>query len=84
VKDARGEIAEFNMSAKDLEEFGKQAKETINKHVADRQQFGLTTSPEARKYVRMIIERIFPTMQVLSNLEIARGMDVQVIGSIGE
>ncbi|MFK7903260.1 MAG: flagellar biosynthesis protein FlhA [Nitratireductor sp.] len=84
VRDARGEISEFKMSAEDLEEFGTKAKAVINKHVGERHRFGLTTSPEARKYVRMIIERIFPTMQVLSNLEIARGMDVQVIGSIEE
>ncbi len=30
----------------------------------------------------MIVERMFPTLPVLSHLEIARGVDVETIGSV--
>jgi flagellar biosynthesis protein FlhA len=40
------------------------------------------TAPDARPYVRMIIERMFSTLPVLSHLEIARGVDVKALGTI--
>ena len=39
-------------------------------------------APDARPYVRMIIERLFPTLPVLSHVEIARGIEVRSIGTI--
>jgi flagellar biosynthesis protein FlhA len=30
----------------------------------------------------MIVERMFPTLPVLSHLEIARGVDVSALGSV--
>jgi flagellar biosynthesis protein FlhA len=83
-RDARGEILEFNMAPQDLEKFGEQARDKIKSLIEQGEQFAVTTSPESRTYVRMIIERLFPTLPVLSNLEIARGMDVHVLGSISE
>ena len=44
--------------------------------------FVLVTSPEARPYVRMVIERLFATLPVLSHLEIARGIEVKSLGTI--
>ncbi len=82
--DARQEILEFNMPPQVLEAFGEQARRVIQKHVEAGERFAITTSPECRTYVRMIIERLFPTLSVLSNLEIARGMDVHVLGSVAE
>ena len=83
-RDQRGEISDFQMSSEDLEKFGASAKKRIQEFIDEKQIFAITTSPENRSYVRMIIERIFPTLPVISNLEIARGMDVKVIGSISE
>jgi flagellar biosynthesis protein FlhA len=42
----------------------------------------LVTAPDARPYVRMIVERLFATLPVLSHVEIARGVEVKVLGSI--
>ena len=42
----------------------------------------LVTAPDARPYVRMIIERIFPTLPVLSHLEIARGVEIKSLGTV--
>ncbi len=83
-RDQRGEITDFQMATNELEDFGSKARETIQKLIDENQVFAITTSPEGRTYVRMIIERIFPTLAVLSSLEIARGMEVQVLGSIPE
>jgi len=44
--------------------------------------FVLVATPEARPYVRMVIERLFATLPVLSHLEIARGVEVKSIGTI--
>jgi len=48
----------------------------------DKQVFALVTTAETRPYVRMIIERMFPTLAVLSQLEIARGFEVKSLGAI--
>ena len=47
-----------------------------------RSSFVLVTAPDARPYVRMIIERLFPTLPVLSHVEIARGVEVKSLGTI--
>ena len=83
-RDQRGEIIDFQMASDQLEKFGSLAKEKIQHFLDERQVFVVATSPENRSYVRMIIERLFPTLPVISNLEIARGMDVKVIGSVSE
>lgn len=83
-KDARGEIVEFQMEPAELEEFGMQAKVRVQEFIDKGHPFAITTSPETRTYVRMIIERLFPTLPVLSNIEIARGMEVETIGTIAE
>ena len=44
--------------------------------------FVLVTAPEARPYVRMIVDRLFPTLPVLSHVEIARGVEVRSLGTI--
>ncbi|MBL4891686.1 MAG: flagellar biosynthesis protein FlhA [Rhizobiaceae bacterium] len=84
AKDARGEIVEFQMEPAVLEEFGTEAKVKVQEYIDKGELFAITTSPEIRTYVRMIIERLFPTLPVLSNVEIARGMEVHTIGTIAE
>ena len=44
--------------------------------------FVLVTSPESRSYVRMIIERLFATLPVLSHVELAKGIEIKILGSI--
>jgi len=81
-RDARNEISEFVMLPADLEDFGKKARDKIQELTDAGEDFAISTSPESRSYVRMIIERLFPTLPVLSNLEIARGLDVHILGVI--
>ncbi|AQS40927.1 MAG: Flagellar biosynthesis protein FlhA [Candidatus Tokpelaia hoelldobleri] len=81
-RDAKGEIVEFDIDPRELEKFGAQAAETIRPRLEKGEQFVLITAVEARAYVRMIIERMFPTLSVLSHAEIARGVEVRTLGLI--
>ena len=81
-RDAKGEIREFDIDPRLLEEFGKEATEAVRKHLDAGERFVLVTAPDARPYVRMIVERLFTTLPVLSHVEIARGVEVRVLGSI--
>jgi flagellar biosynthesis protein FlhA len=44
--------------------------------------FVLVAAPDARPYVRMITERLFATLPVLSHLEIARGVEIKPLGTV--
>jgi flagellar biosynthesis protein FlhA len=81
-RDAKGEIREFDIDPRLLEEFGQEASKAIRGHIDAGERFVLVTAPDARPYVRMIIERMFPTLPVLSHVEIAKGVEIRVLGSI--
>jgi flagellar biosynthesis protein FlhA len=81
-RDAKGEIREFDIDPRLLEEFGQEASKAIRGHVDAGERFVLVTAPDARPYVRMIIERMFATLPVLSHVEIAKGVEIKVLGSI--
>ncbi len=82
-RNARGEVAEFDMSAAVLEEFSKAAADKTKELMAERDQFVIVTAPDARRFVRMVFERLYPTLPVLSHLEIVKNVEVDTIGSIG-
>ena len=44
--------------------------------------FDQVAPPDVRPYVRMITERMFPTLPILSHVEIARGVEVKSLGAI--
>jgi len=81
-RDPKGEVREFDIDPRQLEEFGQEAAKVIRSHLDAGERFVLVTAPEARPYVRMIIERLFPTLPVLSHVEIAKGVEIRVLGSI--
>ena len=81
-RDAKGEIREFDIDPRQLEEFGQEASKAIRKHIDAGERFVLVTSPEARPYVRMIVERMFATLPVLSHVEIAKGIEIKVLGQV--
>ncbi|MDN2567259.1 flagellar biosynthesis protein FlhA [Aquibium sp. A9E412] len=81
-RDAKGEIREFDIDPRQLEEFGQEASKAIRTHLEAGERFALVTAPEARPYVRMVIERLFPTLPVLSHVEIAKGVEIRVLGSV--
>ena len=81
-RDAKGEIIEFDIDPQLIEEFGRDAGACIRMHMDQGVRFALVTAPDARPYVRMIIERLFATLPVISHVEIARGVEVETLGSI--
>ena len=81
-RDAKGEIREFDIDPRQLEEFGQEATKAIRTHLDAGERFVLVTAPDARPYVRMIIERLFATLPVLSHVEIAKGVEIRVLGTI--
>ncbi|WP_420392710.1 flagellar biosynthesis protein FlhA [Acuticoccus sp.] len=81
-RDAKGEVVELALDPRLVEQFGEEATKAIREQMAVHAKFAIVTAPDARPYVRMIIERMFPSIAVLSHLEIARGTTVQPIGSI--
>ena len=81
-RDAKGEVREFDIDPRQLEEFGQEATKAIRAHLDAGERFVIVTAPDARPYVRMIIERLFPTLPVLSHVEIAKGVEISVLGTI--
>jgi len=81
-RDVNGETVKFDIDPKLIEEFSANATKVITKHLNQRRHFALVTSPDARPFVRMIIERLFTALPVLSHMEIARGVQIETLGSI--
>jgi len=81
-RDAKGEVAEFDIDPRLMEEFAGQASAAIRKRLDEKHLFVMVTTAETRPFVRMIIERMFPTLPVLSQLEIARGIEVKSLGVV--
>ncbi len=81
-RDSKGEVVEFDIDPRLIEQFGNEATEAVRARIAQGHTFAVVTAPEARPYVRLIIERLFPAMPVLSHVEIARGVEVEALGTI--
>jgi len=81
-RDAKGEVSEFDIDPRLMEEFASQASAAIRKRLEEKHLFVVVTTAETRPFVRMIIERMFPNLPVLSQLEIARGVEVRSLGVV--
>ncbi len=81
-RDAKGDAVEFDLDARMVEQFAEEAAAAIRSRMEEGHQFALVTSPECRQYVRLVVERMFPTLPVLSQLEIARGFEIVSLGTI--
>ncbi len=81
-RDETGAAVEFDINPTMIEEFSREATAAIRRLMDEGHEFALVTAPDARPYVRMVTERLFPTLPVLSQLELARGVEVDVLGSI--
>ena len=65
-----------------IEQFAADLTAAVKVPLERGEQFALVTAPEARPYVRMIVDRLFPALPVLSHVEIARGGKLDVVGSL--
>jgi flagellar biosynthesis protein FlhA len=81
-RDAKGEVVEFDLDPSMVEEFSNAASGAIRERMDQGHHFALVATPEARPYVRMVVERLFATLPVLSHLEVARGVEIRSLGTI--
>jgi len=79
-----GEIVEFDIDPRLIEEFGNEATRVIRSLMDKGEQFVVVTAPDSRPYVRMVIERMYPSLAVLSNTEIAKGIQLRALGTIAK
>jgi flagellar biosynthesis protein FlhA len=81
-RDAKGEIVEFDADPRLVEQFAADVSTAVRKAAGQGESVVLVAPPDVRPYVRMITERMFPTLPVLSHVEIARGVEVKSMGAI--
>ena len=81
-RDAKGEVSEFDVDPRLIEQFAADASAAIRTRMEQNESFVLVTAPEVRPYVRMIVERLHPNMPVLSHAEIARGIEIKSLGTV--
>jgi flagellar biosynthesis protein FlhA len=81
-RDSKGDVVEFDIDPRLVEQLGAEAPAAIRARMDAGHQFAVVATAETRPYVRMILERMFATLPVLSQLEIARGFDVESLGTI--
>jgi flagellar biosynthesis protein FlhA len=81
-RDAKGEVVEFDIDPALIEQFSAELSKTARDLMDKGTIFVLVAAPDIRPYVRMVTERMFPNLPVLSHLEIARGMPISQVGSV--
>jgi DNA-binding response OmpR family regulator len=65
-----------------IEQFATELTTVIKGYLDRGEQFTLVTAPEARPYVRLVVDRLFPTLPVLSHIEISRGVKLDIMASL--
>lgn len=81
-RDAKGDVVEFDADPRLIEQFATEASATIRKFTENGTSVVLAVTPEARPYVRMILERVFPTLPILSHVEVARSAEIRALGAV--
>jgi flagellar biosynthesis protein FlhA len=81
-RDVKGDVVEFDADPRLIEQFATEASAAIRKFTENGTSVVLAVTPEARPYVRMILERIFPTLPILSHVEVARCAEIRSLGAI--
>jgi flagellar biosynthesis protein FlhA len=81
-RDAKGDVVEFDIDPRLIEQFASELTVAVKGLLERGEQFTLVTAPEARPYVRLIVDRLFPTLPVLSHIEISKGIRLDVMASL--
>ncbi|QQO16343.1 flagellar biosynthesis protein FlhA [Bradyrhizobium diazoefficiens] len=81
-RDAKGDVVEFDADPRLIEQFATEASAAIRKFTDNGTSVVLAVTPEARPYVRMILERVFPTLPILSHVEVARSAEIRALGAV--
>ncbi|MDP2357197.1 MAG: FHIPEP family type III secretion protein [Beijerinckiaceae bacterium] len=81
-RDQKGEVVEFDFEPRLLEQFGIEISDAVRPKLDAGEQFALVCKGDTRPYVRMVVERLFPTVPILSHLEIGRNIKIAPIGAL--
>jgi flagellar biosynthesis protein FlhA len=81
-RDPKGDVVEFDVDPQLIENFAADAAKTVKPLMDRGESFALVTAPEARPYVRMIVDRLYPNLPVLSHVEIARSVRIEALGAL--
>jgi flagellar biosynthesis protein FlhA len=81
-RDAKGDVIEFDFEPRAIEEFSNELTRSVQKLLDEGHQFVIVCGADVRPYVRMVTERLFPTLPVLSHIEVARGIHVKSMGAV--
>ncbi len=81
-RDQKGDVVEFDIDPRLVEQFGNEVSRVVRPLMDEGHQFVLVVAADSRPYVRMVTERLFTTLPVLSHVEISRGVQVQSLGSL--
>ncbi|WP_181704745.1 flagellar biosynthesis protein FlhA [Chthonobacter rhizosphaerae] len=81
-RDGAGDVVEFDVDPQLVEQFATAVSAAVRERLTLGKRFALLVTPDARPYVRMLVERMFPTLPVLSHAEIAKGVEVETLGSL--
>lgn len=81
-RDPKGDVVEFDVDPQLIENFAADATKTVKPLMDRGESFALVTAPEARPYVRMIVDRLYPNLPVLSHVEIARSVRIEALGAL--
>ena len=65
-----------------IEQFASELTAAVRTLLEKGEQFALVTAPETRPYVRLIVDRLFPTIPILSHIEISKGVKLDVLASL--
>jgi flagellar biosynthesis protein FlhA len=81
-RDSKGDVIEFDADPRLIEQFATEATAVIRKFNEDGTNVVLAATPESRPYVRMILERVFPSLPILSHVEVARSAEIRPLGAV--
>ncbi|MEQ1718280.1 MAG: flagellar biosynthesis protein FlhA [Hyphomicrobium sp.] len=81
-RDGKGEVTEFDIDPRMIEQFGADLSRVVQPLMDSGQPFVLVTAADTRPFVRTVTERLYPTMPVISHLEIGKGVTIQSLGSL--
>lgn len=81
-RDQKGEVIEFDFEPNMLEQFGREVSDAIRPRIDAGENFAVVCAGDTRPYVRMVIERLFPNVPILSHSEIGRNVNISLVGAL--
>ncbi|MBL8884729.1 MAG: flagellar biosynthesis protein FlhA [Hyphomicrobium sp.] len=81
-RDAKGEVIEFDLDPRMVEAFGAECTTAVHALLDQGHRFAIVCGAEARPYVRLVVERLFPTISVISHAEIGRTTGIATLGTV--